>query len=103
MAAFSRPAPGAVAAAGLVAWALAIDVALIRRGSEPISTVVRRSRVGRAVVAYLALHLLASFKGDPLALAGGWVERRGGTCQQPSTARSVAARPFPTAGPHIAI
>lgn len=63
-------------AAGLVGTALAADVALIKTRREPISTCVRDSRVGRAVTLLLALHLLGTWRFDPLRWAGGVVESR---------------------------
>lgn len=66
------PEPGMAAAAGLVGWALVVDVVLIRRSCDPISSCVRRSRVARVVTAYLALHLLTRLPHDPLS----WLGRR---------------------------
>lgn len=70
----ARVEPGLAAGGGLVAAALVLDVALIRRKCEPISTVVRRSHVARAVVAYLACHLFWTWRWDPLSMLGHWYE-----------------------------
>jgi hypothetical protein len=69
--------PGNWAACGLVGSALAIDVALIRNGQDPISTCVRTSRIGKAVTALLAAHLVATLPHDPLTWAAGRITRRG--------------------------
>jgi hypothetical protein len=62
--------PGEVVALGMLAGALAADVVLIHLCHEPISTCVRRSTVGRVVVAALAAHLCFSIPNDPLTWAG---------------------------------
>jgi hypothetical protein len=68
--------PGNWAACGLVGTALAIDVALIRRGHDPISTCVRTSRIGKATAALLAAHLVATIPHDPLSWAADQITRR---------------------------
>lgn len=62
--------PGDWVAAGLVAAALGIDVVLIRRSHDPISTCVRRSRTAKAITLCLAAHLVATVPGDPLTALG---------------------------------
>jgi hypothetical protein len=67
--------PGNWAAVGLVGSALAIDVVLIRRGEDPISTCVRTSRIGKATTAVLAAHLIATIPGDPLTALADRITR----------------------------
>jgi hypothetical protein len=69
--------PGNWAACGLVGTALVLDVVLIRRGHDPISTCVRTSRVGKAATAVLAAHLVATIPGDPLSWAANRITARG--------------------------
>lgn len=64
--------PGDWVALGLLAEALALDLLLIRRGHDPISTCVRRSFLAKAVTLGLAAHLVASIPHDPLS----WIGRR---------------------------
>ena len=67
--------PANWAACGLVGTALAVDVALLRKGHDPISTCVRTSRIGKAATLLLAAHLIATIPNDPLSLAADWVTR----------------------------
>jgi hypothetical protein len=67
--------PGNWAAVGLVGSALAIDVVLIRRGEDPISTCVRTSRIGKAATALLAAHLVATIPNDPLTAIADRITR----------------------------
>lgn len=65
-----RLAPGEVVALGLVAEALVLDVVLIRRGHDPISTCVRGAFLARAVTVAIAVHLCAHVPHDPLSALG---------------------------------
>ena len=71
-----RLEPGEWVAVGLIAEALLIDVVLIRRGHQPISTCVRQSPAARRTVRWLSAHLTDTVPHDLLSLAGRAVERR---------------------------
>lgn len=73
---YRRPVPGEVIAVGLLAEALALDVLLLRRNHDLISTCLRRSYLARCVVLALAAHLCGSFRFDPLTAAGELLARR---------------------------
>lgn len=62
--------PALLAWAAILGGAAVADVALIRAGHEPLSTVCRRSLFGRAVVVALAAHLVLRIKHDPLTALG---------------------------------
>lgn len=69
-----RPlAVGELLALGLVIEALALDVLLLKRRQDVISTCVRRSMAGRIITVYLAAHLTLSIPFDPLKLLGNRV------------------------------
>jgi hypothetical protein len=67
--------PGNWAACGLVGAALVVDVALLRKGHDPISTCVRTSRVGKVATAALAAHLVATLPHDPLTAVANRITR----------------------------
>jgi hypothetical protein len=61
---------------GVVLGAAAVgDVLLIRGGHSTLSSVCRRSLVGRVVAVALTLHLVRSWKRDPLSLLGARIAR----------------------------
>lgn len=72
-----RIEPAEVAWAGILATVAAVDVALLRADHLPLSTVCRRSKLGRAAVVLLAAHLIASIPGDPFTLLGRRITRAG--------------------------
>jgi hypothetical protein len=67
--------PGDWVAVCLVAEALLIDVFLLRRGHDPISTCVRRSWLARAAAVALCAHLCTHIPNDPLSRMAGKVSR----------------------------
>lgn len=67
--------PGEWVALGVLGLALAADVVLIRRGHDPISTVIRRGVVSRLAVVALSAHLCTRIPHDPLSWAGARLTR----------------------------
>lgn len=67
--------PGDVAAVVLVAEALLIDVVLVRRERDTISTCIRRSWAAKALTLAVCAHLLFSLPHDPLRWAAGKIAR----------------------------
>lgn len=67
-----RLRPGDWVALGLVAQALAIDVWLIRRRHDTISTCVRTAATLQVLYAAVGLHLARDWKYDPLSRGGDW-------------------------------
>jgi hypothetical protein len=59
--------PGDWVAVCLVAEALLIDVVLLRRGHDPISSCVRRSWAAKAVTVALCVHMCSHVPNDPLS------------------------------------
>ena len=67
-----RLRPGDWAALGLVAQALAIDVWLIRRRQDTISSCVRTLLVLQVLYGAIGLHLAKDWRYDPLSRGGDW-------------------------------
>lgn len=68
--------PGEWVAISAVAYVLAADVVLIRKGHEPVSTCIRRNAHWRRVVRAGAAHLTDTVPGDLLTMAGARFVKR---------------------------
>lgn len=69
-----RLRPGDWIALGLVAEALAIDLVLIGRKHDTISSCIRTSLPLKAMAFGIGLHLWRSWRWDPLGNGGQWLE-----------------------------
>ena len=70
-----RRRPGEWVALGLVAEALAIDVWLIRRRHDTVSTCIRTALALQILYLGVGLHLAGSWPWDPLSRGGEWYRR----------------------------
>jgi hypothetical protein len=76
--------PGEWCAVALVTEALLLDLWLLRKGHDPISTVVRANPHARRVVRALSGHLTDNIPGDLLTLAGARLAKRAVEAVSPS-------------------